>query len=422
MPALNFARLRSRIGAFAFSGAFTTLCRLLGPTLAGRLCARLVKPPAHGAEGRPVLFIVRDVAFKDLEQLRRHSARAWFEISQDLLYRAQLAWLPEDFFPQLEFQQRLERDASLRSDQAERFATALVAAVTRRHRIEVVLSSNVDYAQDEFVRRAAQAAGIPFVVLLKEHVNTAYGERAWSAEYRRTDYRYHGDAVAVFGERTREILVENGVCGAERIHVTGPPRMDAWAALQPRERLDAAVLCAFSHPLQEGAAAFPGVLQEFVALVGERPDLEFVVKCRDPYETQRVHAMLVEVPPGLTITDAVPMSKLLARAAIVAGFGSLALVEALYSPGDVVSLRFGGCTDDEDVQFDERDPAVAGVMCFAHSPAELRALVRDAPGSSKGSREQLLVDIFCEPRPTFSANLDRMLAALTTDAGNGLVR
>lgn len=422
---MTWREARGRVGALVFSGpVITRVSRWLGPGLAGRLCARLVRDPGGG--GPAHVFIVRDVAHKDLEQLRQRSRGRWLALSQDLLYRVQLAWLPESFFPQLEFQRRLETDPSLRAGHALRFATALVRGLRRRHDVRAIVSSNVDYAQDEFVRQACQAAGIPFVVLLKEHVNTAYGERAWSAEYRRTGYRYRGDAVAVFGPRTRQILIDHGVCPADRIHVTGPPRFDAWAAAPAPGAVDTVVLCAFSHPGQEGAAAFPEVLRAFVALIATRPDLSFVVKARDRFETDRVLALLGALPEGLTVTHDVPMSELLSRAALVAGFGSLALVEALYSPAEVVSIRFAGCSDDEDVQFDERDRVAGAVVRFAHTPEELRDLVAAAPTTpvhpQAAARRALLHALFCAPRPTYSEAFDDVLAATGRAAAEGSVR
>lgn len=377
------------------------------------MCARLAQLPERSGTGPTYLFIARDVAYKDIEQLRLHSRGTWIAFSQVLLFQAQLAWLPMDFFVQLAFQRRLQTDPSIRSEPSLRFALALIKGLRRRHGVDAVLSSNVDYAQDEFVRRACRRLSIPFVVLLKEHVNTEYGERVWSEEYIRTGYRYEGDAVAVFGPRTKEILIAHDVCAADRIFVTGPPRFDAWSTAPRPTVVDAAVLCAFSHPGQEGAAAFPEVLHAFVELVPTRPDLSFVVKCRDHYEVARVVGMLGEVPRGLTVTHEVPMSSLLSRAVLVAGFGSLALVEALYSPAEVVAIRFGGCTDDEDVQFDERQPEVAKIVRFAHSAHELRDMVQALVPADRHpaheARVALLHRFFCSPQPSHSAALDAAL-------------
>jgi hypothetical protein len=377
--------------------------------------------PVAEQDSSSYLFVVRDVSYKDLEQLRRHSRGRWCSISQSLLYAAQRAWLPQDFFPQLEFQQRLRTDAGLDTERPLRFALTLLRTARERHAISAVVSSNVDYAQDEFLRRACRQLGLPFVVLLKEHVNTAYGERVWSAEYERTGYRYDGDAVAVFGPRTRDILVRNEVCDATRIAVTGPPRFDAWRAQPETAPPDAVVLCAFSHPLQEGASAFPEVLREFVRLAQSAPETPFLVKCRDQYEVERVRVMLPDTS-AVTLTHAVPMSDLLARAVVVIGYGSLALVEALYSSAEVVAVRFAGCTDDEDVQFDERDATMAALVRFAHSAEALAEVVRTSvprrEHPQRGERLQLLEQMFCAPEPSYSAALDAALAGWTA-AGRG---
>lgn len=218
----------------------------------------------------------------------------------------------------------------------------------------------------------------------------------------------------MFGPRTRQILVSNGVWASERIVVTSPPRFDAWQAGPCLQTPDTVVLCAFPHPLKEGAAAFPAVLTAFVQLAQHRRDLAFVVKCRDQYEIERVHAMLDPALDGVLVMHDIPMSALLRRTALAIGFGSLALVDALYSPAEVVAVRFAGCTYDEDVQFDERDDAMGELVRFVHCSDELRQLVEAAPvrriHPQRDARIRLLHSFFCPPNPTYSGALDEALA------------
>jgi hypothetical protein len=422
-------RLRRRVATTILSEAlFPRVCRLLGPTLSGWLCSfRVDCPVSPLVTGERYLFVARDVAYKDLDELRVRSSGEWFSYAQSFLHLALRAWLPRDFFVQLEFQERLQNDQSLDVVRPLKFATSLLRSLVRRHGIAAILSSNVDYAQDEFLRRAGKALGLPFFVLLKEHVNTSYGMSVWSKEYERTGYRFEGDGVAVFGQSTRDILIRNGVLSGERISVTGPPRFDAWRDVEPSGATDVLVLCAFSHPHQEGASSFPAVVSAFSAAAASAgaagSGSRFVVKCRDHYEIARVAKMLPAVHRLELVSD-VSISSLFLRARLVVGFGSLALVEALFSGAAIATPRFGSCTNDQDVQFDESDPLVSKVVCFLRTESDLQALVADfasglrRPLGTDADRRQLITKFFCEPAPTYSALLDAQLAHWSSSLGD----
>jgi hypothetical protein len=403
--------LKRRITGFLFSeGPFRIAGRMLGPSVMARVCVRFIEPD-EGAGAPSCLCINRDVFGKDIHQLRARTARAWPAVNQHLLYLCQLAWLPRAFFRQTAFQADLPGLSPRAVVRAERFAQAFVRRARARHGVAAILTANVDYAPDEFVRRAAQRDGMPFLVLHKEHANTDYGHRAFAASL--TGYRFHGDAVAVFGPRTKTILVDEGVCPPEQIVVTGPPRFDEWVDLPTTAPRDLAVLFAFSRDDQEGSASFPDVLAAFVAAAeacgadGSR----FVVKCRDPYEEAVVTAMAARYGARVSVTSATPVPELLHRAFAAVGFCSLAVTEALLSRATVISPRFGHCQNAIDAQLDDTEPGVRDAVRFPPSARELTDAVVQAAGAELSAealraRERVVHDFFCAPGPTYSALVD----------------
>jgi len=169
------ATLKRRLARIVFAErTFAAVCRLAGPVRAGALCARFVEPHA-GPDGPACLCIDRDVFAKDIAQLRARTRRGWPSIRQQMVFLCQNAWLPRWYFHQTRFQARLPDLDPRAVAAAERFSISFLRRVRARHGIGAILTANVDYAPDEFLRRAAQREGIPFLVLLKEHANTGYG-------------------------------------------------------------------------------------------------------------------------------------------------------------------------------------------------------------------------------------------------------
>jgi hypothetical protein len=401
--------------------AFAVVCRLIGPRAAGWLCALFVRP-GGGTEGPACLCIDRDIFSKDIAQLRARTTRPWPSLTQQLVFLCEAAWLPRSYFRQTEYQAALPTLPAAAVDKAERFAVSLLRAARARHGVGAVITGNVDYAPDEFLRRAAQKEGMPFLVLLKEHAVTDYGHREFAKAL--AGYRYHGDAVAVFGKRTAVMLLEESVCEAEQISITGPPRLDEWIEIEPAPERDLAVLFSFSRKYQEGAETFEDVLDAFIAAAASRTiGTEFVVKCRDPYEEAVVAEMVARRGAPVVVTSTALVPALLRRANVVVGFSSLAMIEALLSWGVLISPRFGTCSNDQDAQFDDRDTTLNRLVRFVGSAQELTdAIIAAVAGETAppehAARRVVVQRMFCEPAPTFSARVDAFVGDAIAKAAN----
>jgi hypothetical protein len=410
------APAKRRVGNWIFSEpVFAVVWRIAGPVAAGRFCARFVEPDAGGGAGEPCLCIDRDVFRKDITQLRLRTDRPWPAIKQQVLFLCLQAWLPRRFFVQARFQDVLPSLPSDAVDKAERFGTSFIRAVRARHGIAAIMTANVDYSTDEFLRRPAQREGIPFLALRKEHANSDAGQRRL-ARTTLTGYRFNGDGVAVLGPRTKALLVEQDVCPPDRIWVTGLPRLDEWLDVERRANPDTAVLFAFSREDRTGSQSFPAALAAFAAAARARADgTTWVVKCRDHYEEADVRAMVGGDIEGVEITSSREVPEVLSRAFLAVGYSSLAITEALMSRATVVSPRFGACINEDDIQFDDEDPQLRRQVCFPRSEQELAEELLRAPVAGVGDdavdeRREILEGFFCAPQPSFSALVDGFVA------------
>ena len=200
------------------------------------------------------------------------------------------------------------------------------------------LSANVDYHQDEPLRRAAIALGIPFFVLLKETPLSrehAEWQRRLIGERPVPD---RGDHVFVGGP-LGALYVELGSVSAERLHVTGFPRFDGYRDLDASATLDHMILFPPNRLHGHSTKTFDALLDGMLA-VQARTSSEFVVKCKDNRSVREVLAALEErggaTPGPLVTTDSPP--QLLLRSALVVGSSTTALLEGLLTRARVLNL------------------------------------------------------------------------------------
>ncbi len=200
------------------------------------------------------------------------------------------------------------------------------------------ISANVDYHQDEPLRRAGHRLGIPFFVLLKEtpisreHADWQRGLIAGRAVQDRGDHVFVGGPLG-------SLYAELGSVAAERLHVTGFPRFDCYRTLDTSLPLDHVTFFPPNRLHGHSSEAFE-LLLDAVLGVGRRTGATLVLKCKDNRSARDVRDAVsdrVDKSDAVLVTTANPAEPLL-RSALVIGSSSTALVEGLLTRARVLNL------------------------------------------------------------------------------------
>lgn len=98
--------------------------------------------------------------------------------------------------------------------------------------IDAMLSSNVQYYQDQAWITACKKKGFPFLVLCKEGPGqTQHGLLRQTNIYNEIEHKFFGFRVATFCEGAKKVLISTGVVNEKDVFVTGSPRSDLiWAS------------------------------------------------------------------------------------------------------------------------------------------------------------------------------------------------
>ena len=379
--------------------------RVGGPGLSARLLSWSVDPgPWH--DGVPVVLCVRRALFhKDIDQLRSRANQVnWPFIRATHLGRLQVPWMPSELRRQTAFASQSGPEHVQAWQQGVKFANRFLAIVQERFGVAAVMSSNIDYWQDEVLRRACMARGIPFLVLSKEHQTLPYIFNKTVQYYRNLNFRFTGTGVAVFGLRTKEMLIESGVCTDDQVWVTGAPRLDPWLdqGSDPSPR-DTLTLLSYADPSYGASENFSQVLALFAdaARHNRGRGLRSVIKCKNAADRKLVSSLLGKRGmDGLEVIVDEPLFQLLPRSRLIIGYNSLSMIEALFSSAMLVVPQWGdACCEPAKQNIDPTDPNCQAVYRFADSARSMRkwldeAVVDGFRPSDKSLRGELLERYF----------------------------
>ncbi|WNK01366.1 hypothetical protein L2D14_08015 [Thalassospiraceae bacterium LMO-JJ14] len=374
---------------------------LFGHRFLGRIAALAVDATGTRQGVPNVLCSSRLLFDKDIVQLRRLATQFnWLVVDSGYLSLPQEQWLPPELCIQRSYVAHRQPRHLAAWDKSAEFVEVFLERVQTRHRLSAVIGSNFDYWQEEGLRLACRRLGIPFLVVCQEHLTIPYYGPINIEEIRSLGFSVPDTAIAVFGQSTKDYIAKAGVCADERIVVTGAPRFDAWFnAKQPAPvECDTLTLLSYADPSYLAPGNFIEALHAFCDAAAACPDpgLRFVVKCKSPDDRDTIRAMVErKISANVTFQSDIPLPELLSRSRLVAGFNSLAQIEALLSPALLVCPQWGDADRPEaEMQINPNDPRCQSHFVFPRSATEFDELLRKAcqrdftpPGISEGRME-----------------------------------
>jgi hypothetical protein len=325
-----------------------------------------------------------------------------------------------------------------------RFLFAVFETILRVRRVDAMISGNFSYATERELASAMEELGVPFIALHKENLKTPGRVEFFERIYRERRGPFTGRKILVYNQIERDLQVRAGVAEADRIVVTGMPRLDRMHAW----RRDNANTVQCNHVLffvfspvtgmprvvrkaetagqvwfedEEGndgdislARLSAATCHALLRIALDNPDIEITVKSkgrrRDLNETAALFGFETEaeLPSNIHVVHGGDVLDLIADASVVCGFNSTALLEAVAAGKPVVMPWFA----------EAESPEVWPYLI------DLRAISVAAP--SPESLQSELVKLAHQPRPVpaeLDAETRRTLATWTgNDDGHAAAR
>jgi hypothetical protein len=120
------------------------------------------------------------------------------------------------------------------------FLQDVLRHVLRLTGIDVIVSGNFAYFAERELHAAAEALGVPFIVLHKENLKSPGRVSYFKNLYRRRRGPFEGRRILVYNTTELDVQTEAGIVPADRINICGMPRLDrshAWRRAAAGKRL-----------------------------------------------------------------------------------------------------------------------------------------------------------------------------------------
>lgn len=351
-------------------------CRIFGP----KFGAAFIVANANwdGWEsGRPtVIALYRPLFSKDLIELRKRTNLNWVFINNEFLGHVQSAWLPKEMQFQTKYQSY--KNTNIGAWLAlEKFGCALVKRLQSKTKIDAFMTSHIDYWQAEGARLGAKLMNIPFLGLCREHMCLPIEQRSVTSYY--SNFKFEGDAIAVFGEATRRIFIDSGACYPEQVVVTGAPRLDIWRdIIDENETGNYITLLSYRDPDYRAPNSFAETLKLFLLAANkhENSGLIFHVKSKNPQDSDEIRGMAKKLPSNVVIDHTAVLPDLLRKSRMTIGFNSLSLLEAHFTNTTIVVPYWSDARRHADeLIFDPDDAVTQKVIQFPTSAEEFSGLI-----------------------------------------------
>lgn len=327
-----------------------------------------------------ILCIKRDLFDKDITEMRRRSGKVnWLIVGTPQLAYIQSSWMPKELRCQTVFQKYFLKNYKGIWDKCELFAKRFLELAIQRLNVKAVLSANIDYWQDEGMRRACEAIDIPFLVLSKENCIIPMAIENMIEYYKKANFKFTGDGIAVFSSKMRDVLIKSGVCKLNSVVVTGAPRLDAWRNISHDVPRDTIVLLPYGKDyLLASDDNFYNALTVFLSAAKSNYDsgLHFIIKCKNIRQKEGLSRKLTKGDlKNVNLVVDKPLFDLFPRSLLVIGYNSLALAEALLSDAEIAVPQWGEIgKDNNSQQFNPKDEDCSGVINFIESTNDLERL------------------------------------------------
>ncbi len=373
-------KLRRQLWWYGFR--WTAKLRLATPAAALLGLAIETSAPT-GGQGVRLLILAKQGLFEDAGSAFGDDPRflLWhLDMVEIKAFKAMVsAFLP----PEIDDYNYLSDDPAINVAKAayRAFAKQVMARLLAKFRFAAIITANFAYYAEREVGAALEELGLPFIVLHKENLKSPGRVDFFSDIYRQRRGPFGGRRILVYNEIEKGVQLAAGIVAAERLTVTGMPRLDRihrWrrqaAERQAGSNRELHQVLFFSFGAKAGLPRMarklgfgvPGGLEPFaderdgwswqellaachravVTLARDNPGIRVVVKTKAKSTSQEVQALEGALaaagprPPNLTtVLGGDPLALILESDAVF-GFNSTALFEAIAAGKPLVVPRF----------------------------------------------------------------------------------
>ena len=220
-----------------------------------------------------------------------------------------------------------------------------------------MITSNINYYQDQAWQKAFYKKKIKIFVLYKEFYGNKYARKQAIIMDKELGIQNMVDAIFVFCNWAKEILIESGMAKGNNIIVTGSPRTDliydTFSARQNRKNLDDRLVVLFDFFETKEYSLFIDTIKIFskMALSNKNPNIKFIIKTKYDLFSKNIQEFCQKhniTLNGIIISSNIDQKYILENTNCFIGFRTSALVEYMHTDIPILNLNWAEAEKDTD--------------------------------------------------------------------------
>ncbi|MEZ4820520.1 MAG: hypothetical protein R3A45_11815, partial [Bdellovibrionota bacterium] len=183
-------------------------------------------------KNKNILCSERSVFKRDLEILKNSKEFNFISYNSFVYGHFVAFFIPKWMRTQILFSKYLENQTNIKvKEDIQSFAEGFIDYIQKNIRIDAVLFSGIDYYQDHGLHLALKDRNIPFISIYYENYTIPYAQKLATSTYKDYNLKFLGDAIGTFSQNSSNVFIEAEVLPADKIFITGAPRLDTWKDL-----------------------------------------------------------------------------------------------------------------------------------------------------------------------------------------------
>lgn len=281
---------------------------------------------------KKILCVERRYFEKDVDELS-HRVRKygwiWLKKSQLTAYQDQI--LPRKYIGQKKYHKYINDAPEIWAECISR-SKILLKRLKEEQNVCALMIANINYWQDYALQIACKELKIPVIVLQKEYPYNNLDYYKSFKKYYTKDFNPSADALMVYGERAKNIYLETKTFDANKIFVTGPPRLDRWRSIENYKEKSGELLILPFRNDENKIEPFLDILVVISNFIKNKNLGRIIIKSRNKTQTIELRNFCnkqkidnVTIIDFANIYDIVPQSK------VIVGLTSMATIECMLS-------------------------------------------------------------------------------------------
>ena len=313
---------------------YRTLLSILAYLLPTKITSYLIfltSKKIYNKKKHTILVVSRDLFSKDMNEIYNKKQYNFIVINIQFMGYIQRFFIPKKYQVQTKFQKYIKNNLESWS-RSIRLGENLIKLLSKKYKLSLVIDSNFDYWQSEFIRQAINKK-IPYLVLCRENPVFKFQKKLLVKYFKTNKFKSTANKICVFSESAKDIYAKSNIINQNKIIVTGSPRLDAYRRLKMNNK-KYITLISFLDKNYFSSKTFKDILIMLLnyEISFKKKNLNIFIKCKNREDAENVNLILKNYNlsfSNINVDYKTDLPSILSKSVVAITFNSFSFVECV---------------------------------------------------------------------------------------------